>query len=91
MERRGFLKTLTAAVTTILAVKDCPVEAKPVEAVPVRDEYQARQNLMDYWERNQEIIVSPSQARAIESLYGVDSRPLSYGLIEQMERKARFR
>lgn len=72
MERRGFLKTLAAALAVVGVAKATPVESVPVAPVPTMTELSIRHaHERDVWVgRHFDYIVSPEQKRALDALRG---------------------
>lgn len=98
MERRGFLKALAGALAVAGVVKATPVVSAPVAPAQTMTALSIRHaHEREVWMgRHYDYIVSPKQAEALESLYGkfqsaveASGEPLSYGLIERMEKMYR--
>lgn len=74
MERRGFLKTLTAALAAVGVVKATPVESAPVAPFdPMKTatgrSIMADNGFVDYTGKY-DIIVSPAQKKKLDALRG---------------------
>lgn len=74
MERRGFLKTLSAAFAAVGIVKATPAESAPVEsasgAYGFKLAYKRPADAFVDYTGKHDIIVSPAQKKALDALRG---------------------
>lgn len=88
MERRGFLKTLTAALVTAGVVKATSVVSAPVAAVDPMRTATGMSIMADYASRH-DIIVSPAQKKALDALRGQypQLKPVTYDAAPPLTRR----